>query len=104
MSVDQVAAGPGSERHPRDRGLALARGAVARAGGEIDRGGRDRLGERLLLALLLLALCSPPGLLVLDRVRVDVGLATAEWIDPLGDDVHLEVRSRDRRFHARRGL
>ncbi len=91
---------PGRSVTLRDRGLALARRAVARAGGEIDRGGGDRLGERLLvLARLGVGL----RLLVLDRVGVG-GLAAAKRIDSLGDDVHLQMRPRHGGLHARRGL
>src|SRR5579862_2359570 len=43
-AVDRVAAGAGAQRHARDRRLALARGAVARVGGEVDRDGLDRPG------------------------------------------------------------
>ena len=44
--VDEIGARAGTQRHARDRRLALAGRAVARAGGEVDRGGGDRLGER----------------------------------------------------------
>ena len=63
-----------------------------------------------LRALLLLPVCVrlSLGLLALDRVGILVGLAAclaaAQRIDALRDDVHLEVRARHRRLHARSGL
>ena len=79
--VDQVGAGARPQRHARDRRLALARRAVARAGGEIDRGGRDRLARappRLLLLAWLGASSST-------SVRVDrVGVLVAPRRGPAG--------------------
>src|SRR6185312_926637 len=101
-AVDEVGAGPRAQRDAGDRGLALARRAVARSRGEVDRDARDRLGDRLVpvgLAALRLLLA-----LLLDGVRVDVLLALAERVDALGDDVDLEVRARHGRFLARRRL
>ena len=68
--VDEVAARARSQRHARDRRLALARRAVARARGEVDRGRGDRLGEHLLLILSSACACSTSRHRVLDRVRV----------------------------------
>ena len=52
-AVDRVRAGAGLEDHARDGGLALAGGAVARAGGEVDGGVGDRLGEVLVVVGLV---------------------------------------------------
>ena len=96
--VDEVGAAAGSQRHARDRRLALARRAVARAGGEVDRGRGDRRGKLVLLVLLDLRVHRGRP-----RPRSRTGprsrrLAAPERIDALGDDVHLEVRARHRRL------
>src|ERR1700744_6013030 len=86
------------EGHPRDRGLALAGGGVARAGGKVDGGVGDRL--RLLLGVLLLRAGGGllgPGL---------GGGARPGGPEPvaLGDDVRDEVRAGNLRTLARSDL
>src|SRR3954447_21746710 len=81
-AVDRVLAGAGQERDAGDRGLALARRAVARARAEVDR---DR-GDRLVGDLVGVAR---------GRLLVFVALAPQERIDALLDDVDLEVGAGD---------
>src|SRR6201999_1069510 len=95
LAVDDVLAGAGLERDARDGRLALARGAVAGAGGEVDR----RVGDRLRQLVVVVV----GGLVV---VLLDVVLAVARTVGQglfaLADDVDLEVHAGDRRLHARR--
>ena len=99
LAVDQVAARSRPQRDPGDRRLALSGGPVAGTRGEVDRGGRDRLGDRLLLLVVL----AGAGLLcvLLDRVGVDVLIYPPQRVDALGDDVDLEVGTGHRRLLAR---
>src|SRR5215207_2556931 len=80
-AVDLVGAGAGLEDHARDGGLALAGRGVARAGGEVDRGVRDRLDEVFLGGLAV-------------ALAVDV-LVLAVALLALAHDVHLEVHAGD---------
>src|SRR5215213_6469255 len=80
-AVDLVGAGAGLQDHARDGGLALAGRGVARAGGEVDRGVRDRLREVLVGGLAV-------------ALAVDV-LVLAVALLALADDVHLEVHAGD---------
>ena len=85
--VDQVGAAAGTQDDAGDRGLALAGGAVAGAGGEVDGGRGDRLGEDLLVGFLGLLGVLHDGVLGLhDRVRVDVllGLPRPSGSTPSG--------------------
>src|SRR3954447_4918291 len=92
LAVDRVGAGARLEDHASDRGLALARGAVARAGGKVDGRGGDRrvldeiLVDRLARALLVV------GVLVVLR---------AALLGTLEDQVDLQVGPGDRRLDAR---
>ena len=90
-AVDRVRAGAGLEDHARDGGLALAGRAVARAGGEVDRGVGDRLRRGPPRPRR-----SPAVLVVLVLVLAAQGLLA------LADDVDLEVHAGDRRLDARR--
>ncbi len=102
LPVDQVAAGARPQRDPGDRRLALAGGAVAGARGQVDRGRRDGLGDRLVLLSVLAGRCLLA--VVVDRVGIDVLLAAAERVDALGHDVDLEVRAWHRGLLAGRRL
>ena len=83
-----VGAGAGLEDHARDGGLALAGRGVARAGGQVDRGVGDRLGELLLGGVAV-------GVAVLVLVLAAQGLLA------LAHDVDLEVHAGDLRLDAR---
>src|SRR4051794_1658565 len=86
-AVDRVPAGARQEDHARDRGLALAGSAIARAGAQVDRDGGDRLvGDLVGLA--------GRGVLVVS--------VAGERVGPLLDDVDLEVSAGDLRLDARR--
>src|SRR5207247_4599520 len=97
LAVDGVLAGAGLERDSRDSGLALAGGAVARAGGEVDRRVGDRLGQ------LLLGLRGALGGLLVVLVLA-VARAGTQRLLALPDDVDLEVHAGDRRLLTRRLL
>src|SRR3979411_2571704 len=51
-AIDEIGAGAGTQRDAGDRRLALAGRAVAGPRGQVDRGTRDRLDDRLLAILL----------------------------------------------------
>src|SRR3954447_26819750 len=87
-AVDRVRARAGKQDHAGDRGLALARRAVARAGGQVDRDGGDRLRRDVVGV-------AGRGVLV-------VVLAAGERVGPLLDDVDLEVGAGDLRLDAGR--
>ena len=91
-SVDEMVPVPGF-RMSGDGGLALAGGLVARSGGQVDGGARDRLGKVLDLAVLL-------GLRLLVLVeRIGIGrLLGRERVDAFRNDVHFQVGSRYRGF------
>jgi hypothetical protein len=97
--VDEIGARARTEGDAGDRRLALAGRAVARARRQVDGSGRDRLGERVVLLLLTVAL----GLigLLLDGVGVLVLLGAPERVRALGNDVDLKVCSGDGRLLAR---
>src|SRR6185436_850322 len=87
-AVDRVGAGARDQDDAGDRGLALARRAVARASGQVDRDGRDGLvGDLVGVARR--------------RVLVALALAAQEGVGALLDDVDLEVGARDLGLDAR---
>src|SRR3954462_13760422 len=86
-AVDRVRARAGKQDDAGDRGLALARRAVARAGGEVDR---DR-GDRLVGDVVRVA-----------GRRLLVVVVAGERVGPLLDDVALEVGAGDLRLDPRR--
>src|ERR1019366_4695600 len=102
-AVDQIGAGARSQRHTCDRRLALTRGAIARARGQVDRSRCDRLCKRLVLGVRT-GLLGRLAVLV-QSVGILVGLlATTQRVGALGHDVDLQVGTRDSRFLARRRL
>src|SRR6185436_17037438 len=120
-AVDRVRAGARDQDDAGDRGLALARRAVARAGGQVDRDRGDRLvgdllgvAGRRLLGVLALAAQQRVGAL-LDDVDLDVdagdlGLDARGLVDVVLLEVLVAVGRRGRvggggdRVALRRGL
>ena len=92
LAVDHEVAGAGLQDDAGDGGLALARRAVARIGGEVDRDGRDRLLDDLVLSV--------SGSLTVGAV---LGVRVGVLVLAVDDDVDLQVRARNLGLDARSG-